>query len=180
MPLSWIFLLLTPPVAAAGLWIYRVSYRRHGHCTAAALFALCTGWLMPHCVLGFSVSLKPVPETFLQYVGAGLIVLGLALTVFSMLHFRSLRMVLGRDRSRLVTIGLYRFSRNPQYVFYALFLLGYAMTGKSMMAYLGAALCWVVIHLTALVEEEHLERVFGEEYRQYKRSVPRYVSLGRG
>jgi protein-S-isoprenylcysteine O-methyltransferase Ste14 len=153
MPLSWIFLLLTSPVAAAGLWIYRVSYRRHGQCTAAAMFALCTGWL---------------------------IVLGLALTVFSMLHFRSLRMVLGRDPSRLVTIGLYRFSRNPQYVFYALFLLGYAMTGKSMMAYLGAALCWVVIHLTVLVEEEHLERVFGEEYRQYKRSVPRYVSLGRG
>jgi len=177
---SWVFLLLTPPVAAWGLWMYRTAYRCHGRGTAASVLALCAGWLMPHCVLGASVPLRPAPQSLLQWTGVALAILGLALTIVSTLHFRSVAMVFCRDTSRLVRGGLYRFSRNPQYTFYALFLLGYAMTGTSVMAYVGVPLCWVLLHLTVLVEEEHLERAFGEEYRQYKKAAPRYLGLVRG
>lgn len=176
---SWIFLLLTPPVALWGLWMYRDSYRRHGMCTGTAMTALLAGWLMPHCVIGFSVPVIPAPEDPLQYTGVVLLLAALAGALLSTLHFRSVQMLLGRDTRRLVWSGVYRFSRNPQHFFYGLFLLGYAMTGGSQVAYAGVALMWIVMHFTVVVEEEHLERQFGEEYRLYKRSVPRYIGLRR-
>ena len=74
----------------------------------------------------------------------------------------------------LVTDGVYGWSRNPQYVAYTLFPVGYALTGVAVMAWVGVALYLVLVHLTVLVEEEHLERQFGDVYRVYKRETPRY------
>jgi protein-S-isoprenylcysteine O-methyltransferase Ste14 len=55
-----------------------------------------------------------------------------------------------------------------------LFPVGYALVGQRVMAFVGVALYVVVMHLTVLVEEEHLERCFGDEYRRYKERTPRY------
>jgi protein-S-isoprenylcysteine O-methyltransferase Ste14 len=88
-------------------------------------------------------------------------------------------MWIGRNVGTLVTDGAYRFSRNPQYVAAALMPLGYALTGRSVMAWVGVASMWLTIHLTAVVEEEHLERTFGDEYRRYRERTPRYLSLRR-
>ena len=89
----------------------------------------------------------------------------------------SSRMVVGIDTKRLITSDIYRFSRNPQYTGYALFPIGYAMVGHNLVAYAGVALFVVLMHLTVLVEEEHLERTFGDEYRRYKEKTPRYFLL---
>jgi protein-S-isoprenylcysteine O-methyltransferase Ste14 len=83
--------------------------------------------------------------------------------------------VLGRDASTLVTDGPYRWSRNPQYVTYLLLPVGYALTGSAVMAWVGVALLLVLVHLTVLVEEEHLEGRFGDRYRAYRRATPRYL-----
>jgi protein-S-isoprenylcysteine O-methyltransferase Ste14 len=45
------------------------------------------------------------------------------------------------------------------------------------MAWVGVASMWLTIHLTAVVEEEHLERTFGDDYRRYKERTPRYLLL---
>jgi protein-S-isoprenylcysteine O-methyltransferase Ste14 len=174
MGTSEVFLILSPPVIAVGMLKYRSDYRRYGKTTVLGVILLLAAWFMPMCVLGYAIPLFATPRTPLQYLGYGLMVLGVGLCIVPMLHFSS-RMVVGRDASRLVTTGVYRFSRNPQYVTYGLFVLGYAMTGRAVMAYVGVALYLVVAHLTALVEEEHLERVFGEEYRRYKARTPRYL-----
>jgi protein-S-isoprenylcysteine O-methyltransferase Ste14 len=175
MRLSWIFLILTPPVALIGFLKYRSDYRRYGRTTVLSLTAILAAWLMPHCVVGFAIPLTLVPKTVLQEVGMGLMALGLVLTLLGMHRFGSSKMILGKDTSRLVTSGAYLISRNPQYTCYALFLLGYAMTGRSVMAYVGVALFWIVLHLTVVAEEEHLERVFGDEYRRFKKATPRYL-----
>lgn len=73
-----------------------------------------------------------------------------------------------------MTDGVYRWSRNPQYVAYMFFLVGYALTGVGVMAWAGVLLYLVLMHLTVLVEEEHLERQFGDVYRVSKRETPRY------
>jgi protein-S-isoprenylcysteine O-methyltransferase Ste14 len=110
----------------------------------------------------------------MQHVGWGIIVLSLVLCVIPLHRFRR-GMWIGRNVSGLVTDGVYRYTRNPQYVAAALMPLGYAVTGWSIWAWVGVAVMWLTIHLTALVEEEHLERTFGDEYRRYKESTPRYL-----
>jgi len=180
MHLSWLFLILALPVAGIGLYAYRRDFRLHGRSTLAGLGLYLFGWLLFHCALGFSFPMTFVPKTAVQYVGVGLMILGLGAAMFATANFRSMRIAFGRDPSRLVRTGFYRFSRNPQYVFYALFLLGYAMMGRSVTAYLVVAIFCVVLHLTVLAEEEHLERVFGDEYREFRKATPRYLLIGRG
>lgn len=77
---------------------------------------------------------------------------------------------------RLVTVGLYRFSRNPMYVGVLLILIGWALLFRS------AALAWyaaavaVAFHLRVVLgEEPWLARVHGADWSAYERSVPRWL-----
>ncbi len=174
MDTSMVFLLVSPLVIAAGILRYRADYRRYGRTTAPGVVGLLAAWFMPMCVLGFAIPLFPAPVRVAQYLGYGLMILGLAMTLAPLRRFSS-RMVVGMDPDELVTGGVYLRSRNPQYVAFFLFVLGYALTGRALMAYVGVALYMVVVHLTVRVEEEHLERRFGDAYRRYQTSVPRYL-----
>ena len=176
MDLSKIFLALAPAVIAIGVLKYRSDYRRFGRTTVLGVVLLLTAWLMPHLVLGYSMPLFPPPRTPVQWTGYGLMVLGVTLALVPLRRFSS-KMVVGIDTRRLITSDIYRFSRNPQYTGYALFPLGYAMIGHPFLAYAGVARFVVLMHLTVLVEEEHLERRFGEEYSRYKERTPRYFLL---
>ncbi len=75
----------------------------------------------------------------------------------------------------LATTGVFTWTRNPMYVGGSIVLLGLAI---------GCALDWVPLLLVLslplvhygiiLREERYLERKFGDEYRSYKKKVPRY------
>jgi protein-S-isoprenylcysteine O-methyltransferase Ste14 len=83
----------------------------------------------------------------------------------------------GRAVGSLRTSGLYRYSRNPQLVGAFLFIVGYALLWPSWQGLLWASLWLVIAHLMVRGEEAHLERVFGDEYRDYCRRTPRYLGL---
>jgi len=172
--LAVLFLILSPPAIALGLWRYREDYRRYGHTTALGLGAVCLAFLMPHLVLGYSFPMTFVPRTDFERAAMGIMALGLAGCAWPLRHF-SAHMWTGRRQPHLVTGGPYRYSRNPQYVAYFLFPLGYALMGRTILAWTALVLYWVVVHLIVLIEEEHLERRFGEAYRAYKRRTPRYL-----
>jgi protein-S-isoprenylcysteine O-methyltransferase Ste14 len=76
----------------------------------------------------------------------------------------------------LVPVGPYRFVRNPMYVGAILVLLGYGLV-ESSLAVLALALGgWLLAHLFVVFGEEPvLEEKFGESYRSYKASVPRWI-----
>ena len=76
----------------------------------------------------------------------------------------------------IVMSGPYRLSRNPMYVGMAGLLLGLCLVLGSYV--LGAALLLfvLVVHFgVVLPEERYLEALHGEPYRQYKRSVRRWI-----
>ncbi len=174
MPAADLWLLLAGPVMAIGLLKYRADYRRHGRTTALGVVLLLAAWMMPHLILGYALPMFPLPRSARQWTGYALMVVGLIGCLVPMRRF-STAMVVGRADPQLVTGGPYRWSRNPQYVAYTLFPVGYALTGIAVMAWVGVALYLVLVHLTVLIEEEHLERQFGEAYRAYKRTTPRYL-----
>ena len=168
---------VTVPIAAVGLWLYRRDYRKHCKLTAIGLLAIVVAFFMPHLTLGISHPTVDFPVSPVEYVGWFLMLFGLFMCAISMLHFGSGKKVIGMDTTKLETTGLYRITRNPQYVFYNLFHLGYAMTGNSWITFLAVALFRTTVHLTILIEEEHLLDVYGEEYSNYLKSTPRYLFI---
>jgi protein-S-isoprenylcysteine O-methyltransferase Ste14 len=75
-----------------------------------------------------------------------------------------------------VASGPYRRVRNPMYLGLFVFLVGYALCAVSFAALLVAFAMLAVAHLFAvLYEEPALARRFGEPYRQYHRTTPRWI-----
>jgi protein-S-isoprenylcysteine O-methyltransferase Ste14 len=77
---------------------------------------------------------------------------------------------------RFVAVGPYRRVRNPMYLGVGSVVLGEAILFGSLAlaAYLAVlALAWHAFIL--LWEEPSLERTFGDEYRTYRASVPRWL-----
>lgn len=73
-----------------------------------------------------------------------------------------------------VTRGLYKFSRNPQWVTFALVMIGFSFMVGSWVV-LGLLLVRLTMnHFRILGEEQALELQYGESYLFYKGAVPRY------
>ena len=178
MSASLVFLLLTVVVAPAALWRYREDYRRHGRTTRLGVTLLLLAWILPHCVLGFSAPMPVVPHGTRESIGFALMGAGLLLCLLAMRRCPR-RTLVGKDTSHLVTTGLYAVSRNPQYAAYFLFPVGYAVAVHRLWGWVGTVLVALVIHASARIEEEHLARAFGEEYRRYRRRTPRYLGSRR-
>lgn len=79
---------------------------------------------------------------------------------------------------RLVVVGFYRYVRNPMYVGFIAGWLGlWVVFGQaSLVAVAIAALVIVGVALfVRLYEEPNLRKMFGAEYGEYCRNVPRWV-----
>lgn len=75
----------------------------------------------------------------------------------------------------LVTKGVYRHSRNPIYLGMAVLLFGWALILTNWLSILGVfAFVWFITLFQVLPEENALEQIFGDEYRQYKHRVRRW------
>ena len=78
--------------------------------------------------------------------------------------------------SRLVAVGPYRYTRNPMITGVATILIGEAIFTGSRWIALWATTFIVVNHIYFLASEEPgLEARFGDSYREYKASVPRWI-----
>lgn len=77
----------------------------------------------------------------------------------------------------LHTDGPYRYSRNPQLVGFALALTGLAVLIDSRPFTVGLAPTVVWLWLLPRAEEPWLETEFGDAYRTYRESVPRFVGV---
>lgn len=75
----------------------------------------------------------------------------------------------------LVTTGPYAFSRNPMYVAWTLLYAGVGLTINTAWVFLVAPPVLATTHSVVRREERELERTLGEDYRDYRREVPRYL-----
>lgn len=76
---------------------------------------------------------------------------------------------------RLVTIGLYRFSRNPMYVAVVLILCGWALAFRSTTLWIYTVAVAVAFHVRVVFgEEPWLARRHGATWAAYRARVPRW------
>jgi len=79
--------------------------------------------------------------------------------------------------STLIRRGPYRFSRNPQYVGFISALIGWGFLTSSGLTLVASSVGIIPLILVPFAEEEWLVTRYGAAYREYKRNVPRFISL---
>jgi protein-S-isoprenylcysteine O-methyltransferase Ste14 len=93
-------------------------------------------------------------------------------------HFKSYRdsVRVGFSPPHLVVTGPYRVSRNPMYVAGLFAWIGWAVFYGSPAVFFGLVLLWLLFTFRVIpYEERQLEALFGDEYREYKKSVRRWI-----
>jgi protein-S-isoprenylcysteine O-methyltransferase Ste14 len=113
----------------------------------------------------------------LSWVGVLLCLVGLFLLLLSLVSFgKSFRVGIDQDHpDKLVTTGIFAFSRNPIYVAFGLVLLGQFLVFSNwiLLVYMVAAI-WL-FHRQVLREEEYLRSHYGQQYSEYCDRVRRYL-----
>ena len=117
----------------------------------------------------------PVPVAPARAAGGVLVVGGAALAAAGTTGFPSLSQFSGTANQELVTSGIYRYSRNPQNVGAGLLLAGAALARRRPLGLAVALAFWPPFLAYARIEERHLERVYGDEYRRYRDRTPRLL-----
>lgn len=78
------------------------------------------------------------------------------------------------------TSGLYKFSRNPQWVAFILVMIGFSLMVGSWTVLILLMVRIIMNHFRILGEERALELQYGESYLDHKKSVPRYFVFFQG
>lgn len=76
---------------------------------------------------------------------------------------------------RIVTVGPYRYVRNPMYLGHLIFMLGLAITFWSLPAVILFTFHLFWFNRRAIEDEAHLQQIFGDEYKAYKARVKRWI-----
>jgi protein-S-isoprenylcysteine O-methyltransferase Ste14 len=81
-----------------------------------------------------------------------------------------------RQQNQLVTDGLYRFVRHPQYTGLFIALFGEGVVHWPTLFSVGLFPIIVLVYARlAKKEEQHVLEEFGEEYREYQKRVPMFI-----
>ena len=107
--------------------------------------------------------------------GAAVVVAGAGIVVAGMSRFPSVGQLNAIRHEELVTGGVYRWTRNPQYLGWSLVLAGTALAHRSWRGLALAAVYPAAIRMWLPHEERHLERRFGHAYHEYRRQVRRWI-----
>ena len=113
-----------------------------------------------------------------NWVGITIIVVGVLIVVGPVTAFARAETTIKpfEDSSSLVVSGIYRYTRNPMYVGMVVVLLGVAVLLGSLSPFIMPIIFVPVLNARIIKHEEQmLEERFGEEYRELKRSVRRWI-----
>ncbi|OOM81820.1 isoprenylcysteine carboxyl methyltransferase (ICMT) family protein [Clostridium puniceum] len=78
------------------------------------------------------------------------------------------------QKTKIVTTGIYKYSRNPAFVGFDLFYIGTALTFSNVFIIIIACASILMFHLQILEEKKFLPIAFGKEYLDYKKKTGRY------
>ena len=113
-------------------------------------------------------------------IAALLVASGLIITLLGGAAFRRAQTTVNplkpEAASTLVVVGIYRHTRNPMYVGFAMVLIGWAAYLSSPLTLFGPALFVLFITRFQIIPEERvLSAKFGQQFSEYKAKVRRWL-----
>lgn len=122
----------------------------------------------------FRINWAPV---WLRYLGAAIAGLGAACFAVSVCTMKdSWRAgIPDKDKTEIVTKGIYSVSRNPAFLGFDLTYIGFLFMFFNPVLIVFTAFAVVMLHMQILQEEPFLEKTFGQDYIEYKSRVRRYL-----
>ena len=136
-------------------------------------------WLAGFAALGgFVGRFVPVDLTFNSIIGAGLILIGLAVMLVAIAQMVLARttVIPHRDPSALVMNGMFALSRNPIYLADAMILTGLYLHWDALLA-LPLVLLFMIVITRRFIrpEEARLEKAFGDIFLEYRARTRRWI-----
>lgn len=117
-----------------------------------------------------------------SFLAAELRILGVVIGIVAVIIFASAtitmknswRVGIPEEKTSLITNGIYNWSRNPAFVGFDLLYASICLMFFNIPLLLVSIWAAVMLHLQILQEEEHMLKMFGKEYEQYKKHTLRY------
>jgi protein-S-isoprenylcysteine O-methyltransferase Ste14 len=129
-------------------------------------------------LLHFSTPIKQIISFPFKWIGLFLFILGWIPNVWVGIYFRKLKTSISSNKKpkKLITFGLFKFSRNPLYLGMIVALFGEAI-------FLGSIVTFILPFFFALFinyiniprEEKNMEKKFGRKYLEFKKRVRRWI-----
>ena len=85
-----------------------------------------------------------------------------------------------KDKTELVTDGIYAYSRNPAFLGFDLQYVGVLLMFCNLLTASFTVFAVSILHLQILQEERYLTATFGAEYLKYRHQVLRYLGRCKG
>ena len=113
----------------------------------------------------------------LAWVGVLLCAIGLTLLLQSLVSFgKSFRIGIDLDHpDKLVTSGIFAYTRNPIYVAFGTILLGQFLVFPNVITLVYLIAATGLFHRQVLREEQSMTKLYGSEFAAYRQKVPRYL-----
>ena len=135
------------------------------------------------CVLIIFLSKSIFPSFVFSYklqLGIFVITIGFLLLIISIKSFIDNKTTINplnlKKSTYLVTSGVFRFSRNPMYLGMLLFLLGTAIILNIIGGLIISILFIFYMNFFQIIPEENaLQNLFGKNYRNYRKTVRRWI-----
>lgn len=167
-------------LVALSAWCLVRGAREFGRARSRTSAALVWTIYVLHLVIVIAVSVDPpwplpIPWWFAAAAGSLLLVGGVALTAAGMLAFGTVARMSGRETGRLITGGIYAWSRNPQNVGWIAAQLGISLLGRSALGLTMSTVFGIIFLIYVRFEERHLAAIYGDEYRDYLRGSHRIL-----
>lgn len=143
-----------------------------------ATFSWIIVWLGEIIVTQLSLDnrLKLMNNDFISISGLFLITVGVIFFIIAAITMKnSWRVGIDKStKSKLITEGIYKYSRNPAFVGFYLMFIGLFLVYADIITCISMFINIYAMNRLVLEEEKHLEEVFGKEYTDYKKKAPRY------
>ena len=138
--------------------------RKENRLTYAVFLPMVISWV-------YAVFLPLQLGTTWLYSGLIIYLFGIVFTSVAILNFAT------SHKDKVITKGLYSFTRNPTYIGMILMQTGLGIACSSWLYLLLTVVLAILLNANSSAEERYCLYRYGDDYRKYKNTTPRWIGI---